>query len=127
MPKPLIRDPEPEPEEPVQSLQQPLIPESVIQKTYGFWDALRGFGSWLRSRRIPASVKKWGRDFGQEIWYSKEELARLRRSQGRLGETGKTKWTATPFHSFGPRNSKIGSFNRLASRKKSRLDRKSKI
>lgn len=126
MPKPLIRDPEPDREEPIESLQQPIIPESVVEKTYGFWDALRGFGSWLRSRHVPQPVKEWGRDLGQEIWYSKDELARLKKSQGRHED--KTKFTSTPFQSFGPRGkSKIGSFNRLGSRKKSKLDRKSKI
>jgi|SRR5712664_361778 len=101
---PLVTDDEEYPQEDSQS--QPEAIEQFAQKTVqtgvSFKMMISNVASWLSRRKLPDSTKKGLKEFGQEIWYSKSDLQRRRQSRNNPS----TKWTSTPFKSFGPAKEK---------------------
>lgn len=109
MPRPLVEDDRPDlPDAPPQN---PNIFQPIAEKGESFWSMLGKLGHWLSSKRLPDPVKSGMRDFGREIWMSKDDFQRFKRAEQRARSNGeplprRQKFTATPFRSFGPSEKK---------------------
>lgn len=112
---PLVDDDEDYYDEKPQQSEKPVdqqVEQEIRQKGKTVWDTLSGIAGWIGRRKLPEEARQGLKGFGQEIWYSKAELAKKKRLEGRQQQGQQVKGHGIAhslggsFHSFGPKENK---------------------